>query len=231
MINERQAQLLSYIVQEVSDSAQPVASKTMVEKYQLGVSPATVRNDMAVLEAVGLLRQPHTSSGRVPTEDGYRFYLEHFVNEKCSQKVRPPLQEAMLDVKDTQQKLRKIAKALVDISGETAISSLDAKWNHYAGIQNLFDKPDFHDISTLRALSAIVDKFDDVLRGMFDQVDNNVNIWIGDEGPFGDQVATMMVKYQLPNGMTGLLGLVGPMRMNYKQNIQLLTEAKQLLDG
>lgn len=230
MINERQANLLSIIVQEVTETAQPVASKTLVEKYQLGVSPATVRNDMAILEAVGLLRQPHTSAGRVPTEDGYRFYLENFVNTQCSKRVRAPLKKAVVNVEGTQQQLRRIAKTLVDLSGETAISSLNAQWNHYTGIQNLFDKPDFQDVRMLRALSAVIDQFDEVLRGMYDQVDQNVHVWIGGENPFGNQVATVMAKYTLPNGMTGLLGLVGPLRMNYEKNIKLITEAKELMD-
>ncbi|MCH8049582.1 DeoR family transcriptional regulator, partial [Patescibacteria group bacterium] len=75
-MNDRQAYILSAIIDEYIDTAQPVASKTLVEKYDLGVSPATARNDMVHLEKIGYLRQPHPSSGRVPTEDGYRFYLE-----------------------------------------------------------------------------------------------------------------------------------------------------------
>lgn len=229
MINQRQALLLSLIVKEFIETAQPVASKLMVEKYNLEISPATVRNDMAVLEELGMLRQPHTSSGRIPTEDGYRFYLQNFVDRKCSAKVRAPLRVAS-EVDDVKERLRQIAKALVELSGETAISSLNSQWNHYAGIANLFEKPDFFDVQTLRDLSNTVDQFDAVLNKLYDQVDSEVNVWIGGENPFGNQVATVMVKYQLPDGITGLLGLVGPLRMNYEKNIRLITEAKNLLD-
>lgn len=231
MINERQAHLLSLIVQEFIATAQPIASKTIVDKHQLNVSSATARTDMVMLEELGFLRQPHTSSGRVPTENGYRFYLEHFVDPTCSARVSAPLKRACNDNDDVQLKLRHIAKTLVELSGETAISSLNAQWNHYAGISKLFEKPDFHDMKTLRELSEIVDQFDDVLRGMYDQIGKDVNIWIGGENPFGNNIATILVQYKLQNGMTGLLGLVGPERMDYKRNIHLLTEAKNLLDA
>lgn len=234
MINERQAHILSLVVGEFIATAQPVASGTITRKFNLSVSPATVRNDMAVLEAVGLLRQPHTSAGRVPTEEGYRFYLANFVDQRCSRRVCAPIRRASEDTNDARQKLRRIARALVELSGETAVSSLatspKAHWMHYSGISNLFGKPDFSDVETMRSLSSIIDQFDDVLRGMFDRIDSDVNVWIGGENPFGDQVATVMVKYQLPSRMTGLLGLVGPLRMDYEKNIRLLSEAKNVLD-
>lgn len=229
-INERQANLLSIIVQDFIESAVPVASRLLVEKFNLGVSPATVRNDMAVLEAVGFLRQPHTSSGRVPTEEGYRFYLENFVNQNCGSKVRAPLQRAALQPDSAKHLLKKIAKALVELSGETAISSLDAQWNHYAGISNLFGKPDFKNIEMMQSLSEVIDQFDEVLKKMNGNIGSDINVWIGGENPFGSQVATVMVQYSLPGGIKGLLGLVGPTRMNYQKNIRLIAEAKNLLD-
>jgi len=78
-LTERQRFLLNLIVREYTETAQPVASRTLVEKYHLDLSPATVRNEMAVLTDFGYLRQPHTSAGRVPTEDGYRYFVTHIV--------------------------------------------------------------------------------------------------------------------------------------------------------
>ncbi len=234
MINQRQAHILSLVVSEFISTAEPVASGTIVGKYGLDVSPATVRNDMAVLEAVGYLRQPHTSAGRVPTENGYRFYLEHFVDPRCGAHVRAPLRRAVVEKVETQQKLHRLVDALVDLSGETALASLttseNANWLHYSGIANLFDKPDFGSIEMMRSLSSIVDGFEKVLTNLFDNFDKDMNVWIGAENPFGPQVSTVMVKYKLPNGMTGLLGLVGPHRMDYEKNIKLLHEARNLLN-
>jgi heat-inducible transcriptional repressor len=80
-ISERQETILALIVHDYIDTAEPVGSKRLLESYNLGVSSATVRNEMAALTDVGLLRQPHTSAGRVPTEDGYRYFVRRLLLE------------------------------------------------------------------------------------------------------------------------------------------------------
>ena len=77
----RQKKILSLIIHEHIRSAEPVGSKYLVRKYKLNLSPATIRNEMAALTEAGYLRQPHTSAGRVPTEDGYRFFVGQLMNE------------------------------------------------------------------------------------------------------------------------------------------------------
>jgi heat-inducible transcriptional repressor len=74
-LTERQKTLLLLIIRDYIDSAQPVGSKRLMEHYQMELSPATIRNEMAALTEMGLLRQPHTSAGRVPTEEGYRYFV------------------------------------------------------------------------------------------------------------------------------------------------------------
>lgn len=78
-ITPRQAELLRIVVQEYVQSAQPVGSSAIAKHYDLGVSPATIRNDLAALEREGLLTHPHTSAGRVPTDAGYRFFVQHLL--------------------------------------------------------------------------------------------------------------------------------------------------------
>jgi heat-inducible transcriptional repressor len=80
-LTERQETILALIVHRYIDGAQPVGSRWLVEKYHLGVSPATVRNEMAMLTEAGLLRQPHTSAGRIPTEQGYRYFVRRLLGE------------------------------------------------------------------------------------------------------------------------------------------------------
>jgi heat-inducible transcriptional repressor len=74
-LTNREREVLQYIIQNFIVSASPIASKTLIEKHKLNVSSATIRNDMNSLEAKGYLDHPHTSSGRIPTELGYRFYV------------------------------------------------------------------------------------------------------------------------------------------------------------
>lgn len=80
-LTERQRAILGIVVREYIPGATPVASKAIAESYELGVSPATIRNDMAVLEERGYLSHPHTSAGRVPTERGYRYFVEYLLGE------------------------------------------------------------------------------------------------------------------------------------------------------
>jgi heat-inducible transcriptional repressor len=83
MLSERRQLLLQYIVDEYVASAQPVGSNTLAEKYRIGVSSATIRNEMAALEDEGLVVQPHTSAGRIPTDAGYRYYVEALMREEA----------------------------------------------------------------------------------------------------------------------------------------------------
>lgn len=233
MLNERQAFILSAVVREYVDTAEPVASKILAEKYGLEVSPATIRNDMVVLEDLGLLRQPHTSAGRVPTEDGYRLYLKLLQPRKGP----PPklheglkLAAARTAQDGTREQMREIAKTLVKLSGESAFATLDDGWRYYTGFTELFQKPDFQDVDSLRSLSSVVDRFDEVMKDLFSEADSKIDIWIGSENPLNAQMATVMVRYKLPNGLTGVVGLMGPTRMDYQQNMSLIEEARKLLE-
>ncbi|MDP2778715.1 MAG: HrcA family transcriptional regulator, partial [Anaerolineales bacterium] len=78
-LTERQKTLLLLIIRDYIDSAQPVGSKRLAEHYRLGLSAATIRNEMAALTDMGYLRQPHTSAGRVPSEEGYRYFVSEMI--------------------------------------------------------------------------------------------------------------------------------------------------------
>src|SRR5258708_34178633 len=80
-LNERQKTLLLLIIRDYIESAQPIGSKRLVEHYRLDFSSATIRNEMAALTEMGYLRQPHTSAGRVPTEEGYRYFVSQMMNQ------------------------------------------------------------------------------------------------------------------------------------------------------
>src|SRR3954454_2624798 len=82
MIDDRKLDVLRAIVEDYVQTQEPVGSKALVERHGLGVSPATVRNDMAVLEEEGFITQPHTSAGRIPTDKGYRLFVDKLTNIK-----------------------------------------------------------------------------------------------------------------------------------------------------
>lgn len=79
MLNERKKKILQIIIEDYISSAEPVGSRTIARKYDLGLSPATIRNEMSDLELLGYLEQPHTSAGRIPSAQAYRFYLDALI--------------------------------------------------------------------------------------------------------------------------------------------------------
>src|SRR3990172_6645386 len=82
MLTERRSRILQFIVEEYVDSALPVGSETIVRKYRLPVSSATIRNEMARLEEEGYITHPYTSAGRLPSDQGYRYYIESLMDEQ-----------------------------------------------------------------------------------------------------------------------------------------------------
>ncbi len=102
-LTDRQRQVLRIVIQEYVETAQPVGSAAIVSEYDLGVSPATIRNDLAALEKLGLLTHPHTSAGRVPTELGFRFFVRHLLAEPAllpveQEVIRTQFREARQEV-------------------------------------------------------------------------------------------------------------------------------------
>ena len=88
MITQRMVDILKAIVDEFVATAEPVGSKTLVDKYKLPYSSATIRNDMALLEELGYLEKPHTSAGRIPSNKGYQYYCEHLLRKDLDEEVK-----------------------------------------------------------------------------------------------------------------------------------------------
>ncbi len=88
MMTQRMVEILKAIIDEFINTAEPVASKTLVEDYHLPYSSATIRNDMAILEAEGYLEKPHTSAGRIPSNKGYKYYCENLLDKGLDDKVK-----------------------------------------------------------------------------------------------------------------------------------------------
>jgi transcriptional regulator of heat shock response len=229
MLDSRKETILQLIIEDFIKTAEPVGSKHLADDFGMNVSPATIRNDMAVLEQEGYLRQTHTSSGRVPTEQAYLYYLQNVVQPKCQQNEVDNLRAGMQSSKSIESTLKTIAKQLVDLTGETVILAFDPRWSYYTGVSNLFQKPEFQEDNLFHSISRFVDQFDDVLAQMFEATQEEQMVYIGSRNPFGDQMSTILIRYQVHDSRHGLLGLVGPLRMNYSKNIALMERAKELI--
>ena len=228
MLDSRAELILKLLIEDYIRTAQPVGSKYLNEQYQLGVSDATVRSELATLEAEGFLRSPHTSAGRIPTEAAYVYYLSHLRDKKFV--LEGSTLQSATHEKDTELALKHLAKKLVEISGETAIVAIDPKWTYYTGVANLFHKQDFQDPAVMQTLSGLVDQFDEVMQRMYQQLPEGPQVFIGSSNPFGQEMATILVRYHVDGETQGLLGLVGPLRMDYSRNLALIERAKEVID-
>ncbi|NQV90565.1 hypothetical protein HQ487_04140 [Candidatus Uhrbacteria bacterium] len=229
MLETRTELVLKLVVEDYIRTAAPVGSKYLNEQYQLGVSDATIRNELALLERDGYLRAPHTSAGRIPTEMAYVYYLQH-LRDKRFVLQGSPIKSAERGNGDAETTLKTIAKRLVEISGETAIVAIDPKWSYYTGVANLFHKPDFHDPEMMQTLSALVDQFDEVMHKLYRTLPEGPQVFIGSGNPFGEEMATILVRYRIDQETEGLLGIVGPLRMDYSKNLALIERAKEVID-
>src|SRR5436305_1860973 len=122
MLDDRKLAVLRAIVEDYVSTNEPVGSKTLVERHQLGVSSATVRNDMAVLEEDGFITQPHTSAGRVPTDKGYRLFVDRISEVKpLSAPERRAIQSFLEGAIDLDDVLRRSVRMLAQLTRQVAV--------------------------------------------------------------------------------------------------------------
>lgn len=233
----RQQRLLETIIHEYIQTARPVSSLALVEECGFDFSPATIRNDMAELEEKGLIMQPHTSSGRVPTEKGYHFYIQHFLHHRpLSKSDRSKLEKAAVENEQhAPEHIRNIARVLAEVTEETVFIASQNGDYVMAGLSSLFQKPDFTDMEQLLSVSEAFDHFDEIVEDTRHQLKEAVQIFIGDENPFSSECAMIVTvfaptRHALPREKgESILGIVGPMRMNYSHNMAIINYFDELL--
>src|SRR5689334_3044340 len=119
---DRKLEVLRAIIEDFIATNEPVGSKTLADRYNLGVSPATIRNDMAVLEEEGLIAQPHTSAGRVPTDAGYRLFVDRLTELKpLSAAERKAISTFLNGAADLDDVLRRAVRTLAQLTRHVAV--------------------------------------------------------------------------------------------------------------
>jgi len=234
-VNKRQQEILAAIIEEYTDSAVPVGSKVLVEKYGFDISPATIRNDMVSLEKDGFLYQPHVSAGRIPTDKGYKYFVEEIMADmELSLKDQKKLQVELLKLRAQHQRLsRTTAKLLSGMSGNLAISTMEKDFSDF-GIRELLEKPEFQEVDEfckiVEALDFIDENVDFILKNV---KEGETKIFIGKDNPIkGINNCSMVVSpYTTKSGDKGVLAIIGPKRMKYAENKSLLNYVRKLLSA
>lgn len=232
-LTERQKNLLRSIIEKYIETAEPIGSETIEKESGLGVSPATIRNEMVKLTALGYLRQPHTSAGRIPTSVGMKFYVDQLMEEKqLSLHDEVAIKEELKEPKDTFERLLRHAAQLLATQTHSLAIATDEEGDIYAaGMANILDMPEFFDIDITKTVLAMVDRFD-LVKQVIDQMraEEQIRILFGEELgiPFLEPCGFVMSRYQMPNHR-GYLGVIGPSRQNYTTIIPTMRYFSQLL--
>jgi len=227
-LTDRKRTILADIIRTYVSEAHPVGSSAIVETSKLGVSPATVRNEMLELEDEGFLFQPHTSAGRIPTEKAWRFYLDEVLEEKpVSRDRQQELRKSGQAVgRSRHDGLKHLAQQLSEYTQQAAVVAFTQSETYYTGFSKLFGQPEFEEVDLIRSISTVVDHLDDKMPEFFRRLSGDVTVLIGSDNPFSRDCGFVMTG--LP-GTHGLLGLLGPIRQDYSQTIPLMRFTRQLL--
>jgi len=221
-MNERQENLLKSLIKEHLRTAEPVGSRLLEEKSKLNVSSATIRNEMAELEELGYIYQPHTSAGRVPTEKAYKHYLPDYFAGNLSLKDTSELEIFLKPLKNepTEMLIKALAKKVASLSDTAVVIGFSENSFYYTGLSYLFGQPEFQDPEIIYDLSLVIDHLDQAMGKMFKQV-LKPEIYIGSDNPFGAECSIVMGYWQFQDHK-GIMGLLGPMRMDYQKNVGLI---------
>jgi len=174
---------------------------------------------MAILEYEEYIIQPHTSAGRIPTEKAYKLFISSIQFKKINKLNQIELDKLFKELNE--ENLKNVAKRLSDITGATVFWAFHRHNLYYTGTSNLFQQPEFSELNIIYDISAIIDRIDEIINDIFDELEDGINIKIGSESPFGSFSSTIIVKYKI-NKQNGLFGILCPVRMDYEKNLNLI---------
>lgn len=244
-LTQRQEGILFAIIEAYAEVATPVGSVTLAKLFQ--VSSATIRAEMAQLESMGLIAQPHTSAGRVPTDAGYRYYVnalsehpEAFSEQNLlAASNREPRsadrENRVLEARVNSQMradfaIRGAVDSLVELTGNLGLATIGDQL-YISGISRLFTQPEFVDNERVRAVAKLLDNLEPWLREA--SPGQPLNIFIGQENPIGktSQVALIISRFRSPYSDKSYIGVLGPTRQNYSRVMSLVRHAGDILEA
>jgi heat-inducible transcriptional repressor len=218
-LSERQIQILQSIVEEFTETAEPVGSETLDKKFNLGISPATIRNEMAKLTQEGLLKQPHTSAGRIPTPKAIKFYINELMKEKeLSVAEEVAMKERVWDHRfETGRLLREATRCLSERTETLSVAATEDDLIYHSGYANILNIPEFFDIDVTRSVLSLLDEARDLFE-IWNRApeDDSVQVLIGREmgSEYFEPIGMVFTRLNLGK-RRGNLGVIGPSRLNY----------------
>lgn len=225
-LTSRQIRILKCIIEEYLENAEAVGSDTIDKKYNLGVSPATIRNEMSYLSEQGYLKQPHTSAGRVPTPLALKLYVKELMNKKdLSVADEVQVKEKIYESRDdVDEMLQEAARVLAERSQAIGIAYADDKHSFHAGYSHLLSMPEFFDIDVTRTVLSLIEETAQ-LGAIFNKArgEESIHMLFGDDlgNAYLEPVTIIFTDFVAGNKRCSL-GVIGSSRMNYAYVIPML---------
>lgn len=218
----RQEDVLSIIVRHYVETAEPVGSRFVSRR--LGLSSATIRNVMTDLEEGGYISQPYTSAGRIPTDKGYRYYIDSLmrvrhVSDNFARSIKDEYGHAVKSLEDVLERTSYLISAATNYVGLSLICRQYDKL-YFDGASHIIEQPEFRDLRKLYNLIKCLEEKRDILRLMHDDLEKDcVTIRIGDESGSANLKDCSIVSrgYKIKGKVSGRIGVIGPKRMVYER--------------
>jgi heat-inducible transcriptional repressor len=234
-MTERQRQILAAIIEQHAEIAAPVGSIMLAKLF--GVSSATIRSEMVRLEEMGLIEQPHTSAGRIPTDKGYRLYV-NTLTEAHANEVVPALPDRSARAIDARvnthsdradRAIRSAVDSLVDLTQNMGIATIGDEL-YMTGIGNLFSQPEFLQGNHAQSVARLLDDLEPWLREA--ELNEPLNVYIGSENPIGrSSGATLIIsRFRSPYSDNSYIGVIGPTRQSYEKVMRLVRHTGAMLE-
>lgn len=227
-LTDRQLQILKAIIEEFIETAEPVASETLDKKYNLGISPATIRNEMVKLTTGGFLKQPHTSSGRAPTAMGLKFYVEKLMKPKeLSVNDEVNVKQKIWDYRSRMDHLlREATKTLANRTKVMSLAATDEGDFYTSGVGNILEMPEFYDIDITKHLLDTLDEYDywwRIFSAINFQNEEPLRVLLGEElgSQLSNQCGGVFIHFSSSHHQ-GTIGVVGPFRLDYSRIIPVV---------
>lgn len=233
-ISQRQAKVLACIVKLHSETGKPIASKDLIDKGFFAVSGATLRNEMQALEEAGLITHPHTSSGRVPTDEGFRYFINQLMGHvELSMKERQALKAEILKLQAVNAEIgRRLTKLLSLHSSQASFAVLPEEVSS-TGLSHILESDQLPS-EDAKEIAKFFDNLEDYSEQLIaDYADKEPQTFIGKELTLskGSDYSMIVSGVVLPSGKKGVIGLVGPKSMKYPKNISLMEYITKFLGG
>lgn len=232
-MTERQQLILAAIIEQHAEIAAPIGSVMLAKLF--GVSSATIRSEMAKLEEMGFIIQPHTSAGRIPTDAGYRFYVNALNEAHAEQPQLLDRSARAIDARVNTQgdradrAIRGAVDSLVDLTHNLGLATIGDEL-YLSGIGNLFSQPEFLHGEQAQAVARLLDNIEPWLREA--APNEPLNVYIGSENPIGKASgATLIIsRFRSPYSDNSYIGVLGPTRQSYDRVMRLVRHAGAMLE-